>query len=74
MRGCLSRMLDVLELRFDCRDFGGILQDVVIKVLVVVDLVDEVVETWRRLCSAALEWLWANDLAIIDHQLLVERC
>ena len=65
-------MLYVLELRLHCGHFGSILQNEVIEVLVVVDLVDEVIDTWRGMCSTALEWLWADDLAIVDNQLLVE--
>lgn len=49
------------------------LQDVVIKVTVVVDKVDQLINTWWRLGSAALHRLWAHDLPIVDNQLLVER-
>lgn len=67
-------MLDIMQLWPDRGDFGGILQDVVVKVFVVVDLVDELVDTWWKLCRATLERLWANYLAIVDDQLLVEGC
>jgi hypothetical protein len=49
------------------------LQDEVVKVFLVVDLVDELVDTGRRLHTAALERLWADDLAVVDDELLVER-
>jgi hypothetical protein len=49
------------------------LQDEVVKVPFVVDLVDELVEAGRRLHTAALERLWADDLAVVDDELLVER-
>ena len=43
-----------------------VLQNEVIKVFVVVDLVDEMIDTGRRLCCATLERLWTNYLAIVD--------
>lgn len=67
-------MLDIMQLRFDCKGLGSILQNIVDKVLIVVDLVDELVYAWRRLRSAAFYRLWADNLAIIYNQLLVNRC
>jgi hypothetical protein len=48
-------------------------QDVVVKVLFVVDLVNELVDTGWCLDAAALERLRADDLAVVDDKLLVER-
>ena len=51
------------------------IQDEVVKVFIVVDLVDEMIDTGWRLRSAALEWLWTDYLAVVDDQLLIEgRC
>lgn len=60
-------MFDVVQLWPGRRDFGSMVQDEVVKVFVVVDLVDEMIDTWCRLHSATLEWLWTNHLAIVDH-------
>lgn len=65
-------MLDILQLRLDCRDLGSVLQDEVIKVFVVVDLVNEVIDAWWGLRSTAFKWLWTDNLAVVDNQLLVE--
>ena len=65
-------MLDILQLRLDCRDLGSVLQDEVIKVFVVVDLVNEVIDAWWELRSTAFKWLWTENLAVVDNQLLVE--
>jgi len=72
LRGCLRRVLQVLQLRLDEGCLCGVLQDVLIKVPFVVDLVDELVDAGRRLDAAALERLWADDLAVVDDELLVE--
>lgn len=77
MRLCsgLRRVLDVVQLRLAQGCLCGVLEDVVVEVLLVVDLVDELVDAGGRLDTAALERLWADDLAIVDDELLVEgRC
>jgi hypothetical protein len=52
-----------------------VLQYEVVKVFLVVDLVDELVDTGRRLHTAALERLRADDLAVVDDEFFVEgRC
>lgn len=66
-------MFDVMQLRFDCRHLRRVLQDIVVEVFVVVDLIDELIHTGWELRSAALEWLRANHLAIVDDQFLIER-
>jgi hypothetical protein len=65
-------VFDVVQLRLGQRCLGSVSQDVVVKILLVVDLVDEVVDAGRRLDAAALERLWADDLAVVDDELLVE--
>lgn len=77
MRLChsLRRMFDIVELRLAQGCFCGVLEDVVVEVLLVVDLVDELVDAGWRLDTAALERLWADDLAVVDNEFLVEgRC
>ena len=67
-------MLDVMQLWPGRRDFRGMIQDEVVKVFIVVDLVDEMIDTRWRLRSATLERLWAYHLAIVYNQLLIEGC
>jgi hypothetical protein len=50
-----------------------VLQNVVVKVLFVVDLVDELIDAGWRLDAAALERLWDDYLAVVDDELFVER-
>jgi predicted NAD/FAD-dependent oxidoreductase len=69
----LCRMLDVLELRLRQGCFGSKAQYVLVKVPLVVDLVDELVDAGRRLRVAALWRLRTDNLAVVDDELLVER-
>jgi len=48
-------------------------QNIFVKVALIVDLVDELVDAGRGLSSRALGWLWTDDLAIVDDKFLVER-
>jgi hypothetical protein len=66
-------MLDILQLRSRHRPLGCILQDVVVKVAVVIDLMNEAVHAGRGLSCATFERLGADDLAIVDNELLVKR-
>lgn len=72
LRRSLSRVFHVVELGFGQWGFCGVLQDVIVKVLLVVDLIDELVHTGRCLNTAALEWLGSDDLAVVHNELLVE--
>jgi hypothetical protein len=46
------------------------LENVVVKVSVIVDLVDELIDAGRGLSAATLEGLGADNLAIADSQFL----
>jgi len=48
-------------------------QDVLVKVAIIVDLVDQLVDARCELGSGALEWLRADNLAVVDYEFLVER-
>jgi hypothetical protein len=72
LRRSLCGMLDIVHFRLDQRCPCSILQNVVVEIPLVVDLVDELVDAGRGLGTAALERLWGNDLAVVDHELLVE--
>jgi hypothetical protein len=48
-------------------------QNILVEVSLVIDLVDELVDTGRSLGSGALERLWADNLAIVDDEFLIER-
>lgn len=48
-------------------------QNVFVKVALIVDLVDELIDAGWGLSSGALGWLWTDDLAIVDNKFLVER-
>jgi hypothetical protein len=65
-------MLDILQLRSRHRPLGCILQDVVVKVAVVVDLMNEAVHAGWGLSCAAFERLGTDDLAVVDDELLVK--
>lgn len=65
-------MLDILRLRPCHGSLRGIPEDVVVKVAVVVNLMNELVHARRRVSRAALEWLRTDDLAVVDNELLVE--
>lgn len=65
-------MLDIVHFRLGQWRPCGVFQDVVVEIPLVVDLVDELVDAGRGLCTAALERLWGDDLAVVDHELLVE--
>jgi hypothetical protein len=71
--GGLRGVLHIVQLRLGQWCLRGVLQDVVVKVLLVVDLVDELVDAGRCRHTAALERLRADDLAVVDDELLVER-
>ena len=49
-------------------------QNEIVKVPLVVDLVDELIDAGRWLRGGALERLRTDDLAVVDDKLLVERC
>lgn len=68
----LGRMLDVLKLRSGKRRFGSLAQDELLKVSLIVNLVNELVDAGWGVSSAALERLGCDDLAIVDHEFLVE--
>lgn len=72
MGGSLSWVFEILKLRLDCRNLGCVLEYILVEVFVVVNQVDQLVHTWWWLRSAAFERLWADYLAIIDNQFLVE--
>ena len=65
-------MFHVVELGFGQWRFRCVLQDVVVKVLLVVDLIDELIHTGRCLDTAALERLGSHDLAVVHDELLIE--
>lgn len=67
-------MPHVLQIRADGGHLRGVLDDVIIEILFVVDLVDELVHARWRLRRATLEAVRTDDLAIVDDQLLIERC
>jgi hypothetical protein len=74
---CVSQcgVFDVVQLRLGQRRLCSVSQNEVVEISLVVDLVDEVVDAGGRLDATALERLWADDLAIVDDELLVEgRC
>jgi hypothetical protein len=74
---CVSQcgVFDVVQLRLGQRRLCSVSQNKVVEISLVVDLVDEVVDAGGRLDATALERLWADDLAIVDDELLVEgRC
>ena len=75
MRPCwgLCRVLDVLQFRLGQGRLGGMAQDVLVKVALVVDLVDELIDAGCELRRGALERLRADNLAVVDYELLVER-
>jgi hypothetical protein len=72
LRRGLCGVLHIVKLGLGQWGLRGMLQDIVVKVPLVVDLVDELVNAGRRLNAAALERLWADDLAVVDDELLVE--
>jgi hypothetical protein len=50
-------------------------ENVIVEVSVIVDFVDELIDAGRRLSSAALERLGADNLAVVHSQFLGEgRC
>jgi hypothetical protein len=65
-------VFDIVQLSLGQRCLCGVFQDEVVKVPLVVDLVDHVVDAGWRLDAAAPERLWADDLAVVDDKLLVE--
>ena len=65
-------MFHVLQISTDGGYFGGLLENVVFEILVIVDLIDELVHARRRLRRAALEGLRTDNLAIVDDQFFVE--
>ena len=65
-------MLDVLQVGAHRRHLGGMHQDVVVKILLVVDLVNQLIDAGGRCGSAAFGWLRANDLTVANNKLLVE--
>jgi hypothetical protein len=71
---CVSQcgVFDVVQLRLGQRRLCSVSQNKVVEISLVVDLVDEVVDAGGRLDATALERLWADDLAIVDDELLVE--
>jgi hypothetical protein len=74
---CVSQcgVFDVVQLRLGQWRLCSVSQNEVVEISLVVDLVDEVVDAGGRLDATALERLWADDLAIVDDELLVEgRC
>ena len=48
-------------------------KDVVIKVFLVINLVNDLVDAGRWLSCATLEALWTDNLTIVYNQLLIER-
>jgi len=48
-------------------------QDILVKVAIIVDLVDQLVDARCELGSNALEWLRADNLTVVDYELLIER-
>lgn len=71
--GCLGGMLKVLQFGSGDRGFGGILEDVLIEIALVVDLIDELVHAGWSVGIAVFERLRAHNLAVVDDKLLVER-
>ena len=68
----LCGMLYILQLGLDQGCLRGVFQYVFVKVPLVVDLVDELVDAGQWLHTAALQRLGAHDLAVVHYELLVE--
>lgn len=68
----LGRMLDILKLRSGKRRFGPLTQDKLLKVSLIVDLVNELIDAGRGVSGAALERLGCYNLAVVNHEFLVE--
>lgn len=66
-------MLDILQFCFGHGRLGCVPEDVIVEISLVVNLVEELIHAWRRLSTAAPERLRADNLAIVDDQLLTER-
>ena len=46
-------------------------QDILVKVAIIIDLVDQLVDARCELGTNALEWLRADNLAVVDYKFLI---
>lgn len=74
LRRALGGMLSISKVSPDGRNFGSKLQNVIIKVLFVVNLVNHLVNARRWLRSTSSCDLRANHLSIVDNQFFVKGC